>query len=70
MKKTLSLIQVICTVIQINSNIGQLFVERNAINENYISKREESAIWSLEKATTFPIDSFLNNYDIPKIYFP
>ena len=48
-------------------NIGQLFVERNAINENPTYQRE-SAIWSLEKQQLF-IDSIVNNYDIPKIYF-
>src|SRR6185437_9993299 len=37
------------------------------VNENPTYQRE-SAIWSLEKQQLF-IDSIVNNYDIPKIYF-
>lgn len=50
-----------------NFSITQLYVERNAIEENP-SYQRESAIWSPEKQALF-IDSIINGYDIPKIYF-
>ena len=47
--------------------IKQYYVEKNAIDENPVYQRE-SAVWSPEKRKLF-IDSIINNYDIPKIYF-
>ena len=47
--------------------IAELFVERNAIDEKPPYQRE-SFVWSPPKKELF-IDSLLNGYDIPKIYF-
>lgn len=47
--------------------VARLYVERNSIDENPPYQRE-SAVWSPEKQELF-IDSMINNYDIPKIYF-
>ena len=47
--------------------ISRLWLERNGINENPEYQRE-SAIWSIEKQQLF-IDSLLNRFDIPKMYF-
>lgn len=48
-------------------SITQLFIERNSIDESP-SYQRESAVWSPEKRALF-IDSIINGYDIPKIYF-
>ncbi len=48
-------------------SIGKLYVERNAIDEKPAYQRE-SAIWSPEKMELF-IDSLMNDYDVPKLYF-
>jgi hypothetical protein len=48
-------------------SIGVFYTERNAIIENPTYQRE-SAIWSPEKQKLF-IDSLVNAYDVPKIYF-
>ncbi|AWY43628.1 DUF262 domain-containing protein [Pseudomonas putida] len=47
--------------------ISKLWVNRNSINENPEYQRE-SAVWSKEKQQLF-IDSILNKFDVPKIYF-
>lgn len=47
--------------------ISKLWVNRNAINEDPDYQRE-SAIWSTEKKQLF-IDSILNRFDVPKLYF-
>ena len=47
--------------------VASLYTERNSIEENP-SYQRESAIWSPAKQELF-IDSMINNYDIPKIYF-
>ena len=46
---------------------GRLLIERNAINESPDYQRE-SAVWSPSKRQLF-VDSILNGYDIPKLYF-
>ena len=50
-----------------NFNLGRLYVIRSSINESPEYQRE-SAVWSPEKRELF-IDSLINGYDIPKIYF-
>ncbi len=47
--------------------IGQLWINKNVINSSPDYQRE-SAVWSKEKQQLF-VDSILNNFDIPKIYF-
>ncbi len=48
-------------------NIGLLMVERAAIDDSPPYQRE-SGVWSREKQQLF-LDSLLNNYDVPKLYF-
>lgn len=48
-------------------SIGELYRQKSAINEKPAYQRE-SAVWSPEKKRLF-IDSLINGYDIPKIYF-
>lgn len=48
-------------------NIGKLFITRSAIDMEPEYQRE-SAIWSREKMQLF-IDSLLNAFDVPKVYF-
>jgi hypothetical protein len=47
--------------------VGQLWVERNVINDKPEYQRE-SAVWSKEKQQLF-LDSILNEFDVPKLYF-
>lgn len=48
-------------------SIGNLYVTRNSIDEKPPYQRE-SGVWSPQKKELF-IDSLINNFDIPKIYF-
>jgi hypothetical protein len=48
-------------------NVGLLWVERNAINDSPDYQRE-SGVWNTEKQQLF-IDSIINSYDVPKLYF-
>src|ERR1700683_5350529 len=50
-----------------NSTIMFLYSERDEINVNPEYQRK-GGIWTLEKKSLL-IDSILNDYDIPKIYF-
>ena len=50
-----------------NSNILRLLYEKDAINLNPEYQRN-GEIWPLEKRQLL-IDSILNDYDIPKLYF-
>ncbi|AFC86883.1 GmrSD restriction endonuclease domain-containing protein [Frateuria aurantia] len=47
--------------------ISKLWITRNAINESPEYQRE-SAVWSKDKQQLF-IDSILNRFDVPKLYF-
>lgn len=47
--------------------ISKLWMLRNAIEENPEYQRE-SAVWSLDRQQLF-IDSILNRFDVPKLYF-
>jgi len=47
--------------------IGELMIERNAINDAPPYQRESGA-WSTEKKQLF-LDSLFNRYDVPKVYF-
>ncbi len=47
--------------------ISKLWVTRNSINESPEYQRE-SAVWSKDKQQLF-IDSVLNKFDVPKLYF-
>lgn len=47
--------------------ISKLWVNRNSIEESPEYQRE-SAVWSIEKQQLF-IDSILNKFDVPKLYF-
>lgn len=48
-------------------SIGHLYATKNTIEENPVYQRE-SAVWSEQKQSLF-IDSLINGFDIPKIYF-
>lgn len=47
--------------------IGELMIERNAVNDCPVYQRESGA-WSKEKKQLF-LDSLFNRYDVPKVYF-
>lgn len=47
--------------------IGELMIERNAVNDSPVYQRESGA-WSKEKKQLF-LDSLFNRYDVPKVYF-
>jgi len=47
--------------------IGELMIERNAVNDAPPYQRESGA-WSTEKKQLF-LDSLFNRYDVPKVYF-
>jgi hypothetical protein len=48
-------------------NIGKLWLQKNRINLDPPYQRE-SGVWSIEKKQLF-IDSVLNGFDVPKLYF-
>jgi 5-methylcytosine-specific restriction endonuclease McrA len=48
-------------------SLANLHIERNTLDENPVYQRE-SAVWSLDKQQLF-IDSLINGYDVPKMYF-
>jgi hypothetical protein len=48
-------------------SIGQIWIDQRKIHLSPIYQRE-AGVWSIEKKTLF-IDSILNGYDVPKLYF-